>query len=422
MGIWDAYVVKFETNGDAVQPPYNPDFVAFDDHSITVSPTGIDDTANVQFALIEAAKEGYPTVKLNSGTYFISSVYVENFKGTLEGVTKAQTIVEVLDNSINCAGMELAEKTSSAIKFVGGEPRIRYMTIKTGWPCENSQPIQSVLHFTGASAMSGNCANDLIFGAVDRVILQGSRNTFDGISSAVLVSAEGNQLGGCKQTLLGTFKLNRSEISSFWIGLSTTMKSASQVDVNFNLFEVNGNAIWLSDTNQNTTITGNVISAVDVSDWWQKGVVIRTETLDAPHKTRVVINNNEFTLLSSAGVTNYAVDVTQSGRVANVSAVITNNKFYLSGGNARGISMSDVSNTHVSANRFTGDGEMAVYVSGTTPVSSWTITANKGLADFVSSEGADIKLDADTSECIIGSGQGADVNDLGTDNTVLPQS
>jgi hypothetical protein len=44
------------------------------------------------------------------------------------------------------------------------------------------------------------------------------------------------------------------------------------------------------------------------------------------------------------------------------------------------------------------------------------------LAGFNSSEGADIKLDANTSECIIGTGQGADVNDLGTDNTILPQS
>jgi len=106
-------------------------------------------------------------------------------------------------------------------------------------------------------------------------------------------------------------------------GLQTTMKGGAQVDVNFNNFEDNHNAVWLHNTNQNTTITVNKISAVDVGASTNKGIVIRTQTADAPNTTRVVINNNEFTLASSSGVISYAVDGEQPGRVANISAVVT---------------------------------------------------------------------------------------------------
>jgi len=106
--------------------------------------------------------------------------------------------------------------------------------------------------------------------------------------------------------------------------------------------------------------------------------------------------------------------------IANISSVVSNNRFNLSGDSVFGIVYENVSNTHVSANRFTGDGGRAVYVTGTVPVSGWTITANRGLGSF-DSHWSDIYLDENTSECIVGAGQGVDVDDLGSDNTVLPQ-
>ena len=140
----------------------------------------------------------------------------------------------------------------------------------------------------------------------------------------------------------------------------------------------------------------------------------------AENVTRVVINNNKFTISSSSGLISHAIDGTQPGRVANVSAVITNNTFNLGGSKARGVSLSDISNVHVSANRFTGDGETAVRVFGTEPVSGWTVTANKGMGSF-SSTGSDVFLGPTSSECIVGAGQAAVVNDSGTDNTILTQ-
>ncbi len=94
---------------------------------------------------------------------------IENFKGTFEGKTKTSTILEVVDGSISCNSMNNSGLLAAAIKFVKGEPRIRFMNIRAFMPC-SSGFLDAIVHFTGESAESLNCDNDVIFGAVDRVI------------------------------------------------------------------------------------------------------------------------------------------------------------------------------------------------------------------------------------------------------------
>jgi len=189
---------------------------------INVSPNGVDDTQNLQCALDSAADTGMPVVRLSSAVYRISNVLATGFAGTLEGTSKAGTTLEILDGSIDCAAMEVAGRNSAAIKFVGGEPRIRRLTIMAGSPCMTGT-LQSVLHFTGDSSLAASCANDVIFGSVDRVDMFGP-GVSGPTNTAVAVSAEGKELGGCKQSLLGTFKLNRSVVSGFASGLITAMR------------------------------------------------------------------------------------------------------------------------------------------------------------------------------------------------------
>ena len=199
------------------------------------------------------------------------------------------------------------------------------------------------------------------------------------------------------------------------------MKSGAQVDINFNEFLYNNRAVWLQDTNQNTTITTNTIVGEVTSARDYLGIYIDTFSADAPVSTRVVIHNNEFTVTSTPQASAIAVYALQTGRVSNISSVITNNQLNLSGSRALGIWSNDVSNGHVSANRFNGDGYTAIGISGMTPVTGWTVTANTGLAAFSSGLGADIWLATATSQCIVGPDQGAAVLDNGTDNTILAQ-
>ena len=395
-------------------------FVSFEAHTIVVKPTGSEDTANIQCALLTAAKDGYPIVKMTAGTYYTGGIIVEGFRGTLEGVTKASTIVNVLDHSINCTGMESAGQTSSVIKFVNGEPRIRFMTVRASRPCITAARIQNLLHFTGTSANDSSCSNDVIFAAVDRMSIDGA-DVNSGPLQAISVMAEGNALGGCKDTLLGTFKLNRSDINNTLTGITTSLKAGAQVDINFNEFRGNAAAILLMDTNQSTTITSNKIFVDSFNGISGSGIEILTKTASAPSKTRIVINNNEFTVASSFTPASYAIHASQPGKIAAISCAITNNRFNLDGSRVTGILFEDISTAHVSANRFSGDGIGAVFVTGSLPVSGWTITSNTGMDSFTASSGADIHLATSTSACIIGQGQGAIISDSGTGNTVLPQ-
>ena len=390
---------------------------------IKVTANGVDDTNNIQCALDAAASGGYPIVRLAPTTYFTSALLVKNFKGTFEGTTKATTIIEVLDHSIDCDAMRTAGMQHAVIKFVGGEPRLRYMTIRADQSCmEDGQQINALLNFTGESALAGDCDNDVIFGVVDRVILD-SNNNDTGPRTAVLVFAESRNgnVWGCKDTLLGTFKLNRVEIINSYFGIRISMQAGAQVDMNFNEFRNNREAIQLYNTNQNTSITTNKLFGNNPAVAPYVGIEILTLP-GAPLKTRVVVHNNEFNIDSfQVSLSRRAIVAAESGGIANVSTVITGNLFNLDGTWTHGIWMNSISNGHVSANRFSGSNAKPIDIGGNTPVTGWTITANNGLENFSQGFSTGISLGTSTSLCIVGAGQGVSVADKGTNNTILPQ-
>jgi len=286
--------------------------------------------------------------------------------------------------------------------------------------------------FTGGPTGSDDCDNDVIFGAVDRVTLDGTGFDY-GPFAAVEVAPEGRLLGGCKNTLLGTFKLNRSTLQNIRAGIVTGMKSGAQVDINFNEFRNNSQAINLFDTNQSTTITNNKFFGDNTILGDYIAVYANNYTKTPPPKSRLVINNNEFNVSSSfTQHWSYAVlvafDVFGSAQtISNISSVITGNSFNLNGINVYGLRFRDTSNAHVSANRFTGSARRAIYVDGKTSMTGWTITANKGFATFTSTnpfqwaQSEDIRLGRTTSQCIVGQGQGASIRDDGQNNKILPQ-
>ena len=407
-------------------------FVQIDNSSmvINVAPTGIDDTVNIQCALDTAASDGYPTVRLGRDSYYISNLLVEGFKGSFEGTAQAATLLEVIDGSLDCSLMRLRGRVSAAIKFVNGEPRIRYMTIRANMSCLSSKRyLTSILHFTGESTKAENCDNDVIFAAVDRVIIDGT-SIDDGPRVAVSVDPEGqwHWKGGCKDTLLGTFKLNRSTILNTRAGLRTSMKSGAQVDINFNEFRGNLEAVTLADTNQNTTITANKFFGDSTLDDWYFGILVTNFSDDPPPSSRLVVHNNEFNVASSfdesgsiAVCVSFNLGGSGSGVISRIDSIISNNKFNLSDDGAYGVLYYDTSNTHVSGNRFSGSGARAIMVAGDAEVSGWDITANTGLENFSSFYEEDIRFFSNTSNCIVGPGQGASILDDGTDNTILPQ-
>jgi len=405
----------------------DPGYVHLPDKAqvIKVAPTGLDDTYNIQCALALAQQKGIPVVQLEAGTFYISSIDIEDFKGTFQGKTIEETTIQVLDRSIDCSDMEFFGRNAAAIIFRRGEPRIRFMTIKANSPCEADYPLYAILHFTGGWSSDTRCNNEVIFAVVDRVRIDGTGSNIDTIFAGVVVSPEGDQLGGCNTTLLGTFKLNRSSIFNVFAGLQTTMKSLAQVDINFNEFRGTQLTVNIIDSNQSTTISGNTFfgasSAVDA----YRSILVNNWNDNPPPSTRVVINKNQFNVASSVsdGLPSTVIKLGsfKDVPISAISAVITNNTFNLSGELTTGISAKEISNVHVATNTFKNWGYRAIRVSGDTPVSGWTIIANGDLGSFSSTSTYDIWLDSNTSECIVGPGQGASVWNNGTNNTILTQ-
>ena len=102
-------------NGDCDAPEFS-----VNNGVVGVSPSGGDDSCNIQGALDAAKTMGYPTVRLANGDYNLSSIRVEKFSGSLEGTTRVGTVVNVMDESIDCTSMNLAGQAAAAIKFVEG--------------------------------------------------------------------------------------------------------------------------------------------------------------------------------------------------------------------------------------------------------------------------------------------------------------
>lgn len=396
----------------------NGAMVAFEGQVIVVHPNASDDTVNIQCALDEAVAGEYKTVRLTSGNFHISSILISDFAGTIEGKSKLATTLNIIESSIDCDGMELSGKTSAAIKFVEGEPRIRFMTIQSGHACQTSSRLEALIHFSGTPSDGSECSNDVIFANADRIILHSSNlETRRGI----LAAAESYVLDGCKNTLLGTFKLNQSEIKGYIKGVETSMRSGAQVDLNFTVFE-NRTDIQIADSNQSTTITNNTFSGASGSGLGSY-IAIRliTNNAEAPDTTAFTIKNNKFTVTAANNIKSWAILAHQGQKIAVMNVIISNNNINLSD-IATGVAVTDISNGVIIGNTFSGTGQKGIEIGAnglSENTQNWTIIANSGFAGLNPSF-ADIHLGPAAANSIIGSGQGAVIVDWGTNNTQVP--
>jgi hypothetical protein len=105
----------------------NPTFVKQDGRTITVLPTGADDTANLQCAFDNAAALGPGvTVRLVEGTYHTQQIVANNFKGAFVGAGADKSVLTNLPNLFVTPGhiSALPSATNlwpSLVSFVGGD-------------------------------------------------------------------------------------------------------------------------------------------------------------------------------------------------------------------------------------------------------------------------------------------------------------
>ncbi len=355
--------------------------------SFVIDPTGFDDTQNIQCAVDSAVQQGIERIKLSKGTFRLSQLYVDDFVGVLSGVSKANTLLEVQERSVACAAMEETGETPAAIKIVEGATRIQNMTISADNICSvEGDLLPYVIHFSGTVTGGEECSNDVTFGVIDRVDLSSALADSPGEASlrasdlgGILAAAEGFYLGGCKQNLLGTLKINRSSIKNFRNGVLTSLRSGAQVDINYNNFEENYSHLSFIDSNQITYVVKNVFG-----ETFYAVRVERTEG-SAPKRSKFTINENSFELSRRSSIGIYFELLSYP---ASIRPLITDNSFSLQGG-GYGLLSNGISGGFFARNFFEGKVGVGIYLSSGSD--NWVISNNTGFASL-DAENEDISI------------------------------
>ena len=373
---------------------------------------GGDDTATIQCALDSATRQGIGTVKLARGDFSVTSLKTVGFHGIFQGTSKADTVL-LIDNEFASCGETWAD-AAPIIEFAGGNAAVKFMTIDFDRPCDRYSNYAALV-FTQES-----CAKRTFFGAVDRVVLKGTfNNTSYGLAVAVRGIPECVEDG---KGPLGTFKLNRSKVSDFYIGVRTSLLGAGQVDVNFNEFDNVLEGVAIVDASQNTTITNNSFS------YYSFGVVAATLSNFAPAKNRTVVHLNEFDQIQDPRFTAAAVWLTSETVRADHSAVISSNVINTiadeSDGNFQyGVVVLDTDGALIANNEFTGSSASATFVTSANfdSLTAFTSITGNAFGNSLATSECDIVLTPAAVFSVVGPGQEAEVCDsAGSGNLVAP--
>ncbi len=288
--------------------------------TISVASEAGNDTANLQCALDVAIENSISSIQLSGSAYNIDSVSAVGFRGSISGVSKANTVV-----TLNAAGVACAENDPSALRFYVGAPTIERMTINAEELCGSTGGQASAIGFY---SNANSCSDDrTVFGNVDRVVINGP-----GASATDLVSAVSmTKANACDDIVLGTLKVNRSEISGLSHGVLTSIGGEGQVDINFNTFTNMGTSIAIANANQGSSIASNTINFNDtenfasVAGFGVTGILVGGDA-NAPSLNLTSIKKNTFKN-GNAGAAGYAVLVGQEGNKVAHSMWVSSNRF-----------------------------------------------------------------------------------------------
>ena len=222
-------------------------------------------------------------------------------------------------------GVDCSAEDPSALRFYVGAPTVERMTIEAGELCGGTGDSASAIGFY---SNANSCADDrTVFGNVDRVVISGPGTGVTDMISAVSMT----KANVCDEIVLGTLKVNRSEISGLAHGVISSIGGEGQVDINFNTFTGMGTSIAIANANQGSSIAGNTINFNDaanfanVEGFGSVGILVGGDA-NAPTLNLTSIKKNTFKN-GNAGTAGYAVLVGQEGSKVAHSMWVSSNRF-----------------------------------------------------------------------------------------------
>lgn len=291
----------------------------------------------------------------------------------------------------------------------------------------------AVIHFTGATNSSGACSYDVIYATIDRVALEGAK-PYQNLDppwefyNGILVSPEDSDDPGCHNQLFGTFKLNRSVVAGFHWGAKIHMlRGGAQIGVYRSTFDGNHTGLRIEDADATVSVSENHFASLSAGTNTSctavaTGMVVTAGSENVSRGvTQLDVHGNTFDVRGGWPCFAQGLDLRQESNQTNLSPVISNNYFRLVRENSDFLIGSwGVSGGVINGNRIevTGHPDQNPTI-GIWNGADWTIGLNEGFEH--TAEQVDILLGTNTSNILIGPGQGATVQDEGTDNFVLPQ-
>ena len=372
-------------------------------------PSG-NDTDNLQCALDAAAELGYRDILLVSEGYSTGALSARGFVGDFRGVSKSATSLVIQNASLDCEN-----QIGVGIEFTTGSASVRNMTITVDSPCVAGSSA-SVIAFYSNQA---NCSARTTFGNVDRVTIAGGGVDSPETVTGVLMQAA----PGCEdasERILGTLKVNRSELFGLDFGVLTSVAGGGQVDINYNTFTEIGLPITILDASQSTTILSNTINYNDVGGYpadtgmGTTGILIAS-TSNSPNSNGTIIKNNKFYDRGSSN-SGFGILLGQSSKRVDHKLIVSANTFEGNNVNTAGagIAAIDTRDGIIAGNRFKsssgtwveiGNGDPSDGYLGE-PVTGWAVIGNIFTA---STADTDVVLGAGTSGAVIGRDQGLPV-------------
>jgi hypothetical protein len=413
----------------------------------TVSPTGVDDTANILHAFDQAKAAGVgSTVRLTAGNFRIRIMEVWDFDGYFKGAGQGATIIDTFADQ-DCQSEVNNNQWPVLLHFIRGHLRVSDLSfhITPAAPCQpywmpwaGPDTYIDILAVTASHWNSQtDCAEiqkEKVSASLNRVTIEGENGDPDQFNVAMGIFLGGNTAinagADCVYTSKfgqGTFQLTdatfrKVSFASSWYGIYNSL-----VVVSNNSFDaMNNQAIYFGDS------SGSVVEVSNNRMVNITGLGVLLAQFGSPTKpflqkaTIFNIHNNDFSIVGEGnGVVTWDYDnlgapytgYPSTGKRAVLN--LWNNHFTLNPANVWGIWLEGVDDAFILNNQFKGSSAPAFIAGFWGPTRRAKIAGNN-LSKYSLADGSPYKivLEAGTENYIVSGVPTEAVNDLGTNNWI----
>jgi hypothetical protein len=297
-----AFVLVLGTAAAQPASPCDIQFITLTGNTIRVSPTGVDDTANIQCAFDWAIDRGPGmTVRLTPGTFHTAQIYVYDFYGSFRGSGADKTVIVNLPNLFVTPVNGWLNPPSSdnplaiLFSFINGRVVIADLAIHiddhdghmtTGWAISGDWGSYTFYEMDMAIVITGTKAEAL----VTRILIEGEPLANYDVPYSLRngIYYQGLYNEGLMSPVTGAYRVTNSTFKTMGSGTPLFNLKDASILVSHNRYE---DGIYMMD------VADFVDSTIEIAS--NQGETLIGMTFDSGWLpeitgTRIVVRNNEF--------------------------------------------------------------------------------------------------------------------------------